>query len=101
MIFQSKALAFLVFFTFGVLLVPLQLVLEAASLEFALLLDAAKLLTAPGSFITLPLHNFIPGGGTGVIAVVGCVNGALYGFIASVFAKRQPPKRRKRSGRPF
>ena len=98
-IFRSRPLAFAAFFALGVLLAPLQVALEAVPFEFALLDDAARFLAAPGSFITLPFHNFIPGGAFGIIAVIGCANGAIYGLIASVFAGRA--RRRRQDRRSF
>lgn len=45
-----------------------------------------SILAAPGVVLTLPLHNFVPGGGWGVIALIAVANGLVYGFLACLIA---------------
>ena len=45
-----------------------------------------SLLTTPGTVVTLPLHNVVPGGGLGVIGLIGVANGLIYGLLARLIA---------------
>ena len=43
-------------------------------------------LAAPGVVLTLPLHNFVPGRGWGVVELIAAVNGLFYGLVAGLIA---------------
>ena len=45
-----------------------------------------SLLAAPGTVLTLPLHNSVPGGGLGVIALIAVANGLVSGLTARLIA---------------
>ncbi|MDE0081839.1 MAG: hypothetical protein OXT72_04230 [Gammaproteobacteria bacterium] len=61
-----------------------------------------SLLAAPGTVLTLPLHNIVPGGGWGVIALIAVANGLFYGLMAHLIAgvrnRRLPSGRDESSG---
>ncbi len=46
-----------------------------------------SLLATPGTVVTLPLHNVVPGGGLGVTGLIALANGLVYGFAALLIAR--------------
>ena len=48
-----------------------------------------SILTIPGVLITLPLHNAMPGGGWGVMALISIANGLVYGLAAWLVWRRR------------
>lgn len=46
-----------------------------------------SLLAAPGVLLSLPLHNFVPGGGLGVVGLIAVANGLVYGLVARLIAR--------------
>lgn len=43
--------------------------------------------TMPGTVLTLPFHNSVPGGGWGVVALIAITNGLAYGVVARVVSR--------------
>ena len=64
-------------FALGVLPIPLGFIVPVP--VFHGLVD---ILTTPGVLVTLPFHNAMPGGGWGVMALIGVANGLVYGLVA-------------------
>ena len=50
-----------------------------------------SLLAVPGTVLTLPLHNIVPGGGWGVIALIAVANGLVYGLMGRLIARVRHP----------
>ena len=46
-----------------------------------------SLLTVPGTVLTLPFHDSVPGGGWGVVALIAITNGLAYGVVARVVSR--------------
>lgn len=46
-----------------------------------------SLLTVPGTILTLPFQNSVPGGAWGVIALIAISNGLAYGVVARVVGR--------------
>ncbi len=66
--------------------------------QFTAAYGVPSILTAPGVLLTLPLHNAVPGGGWGVLALMASANGLVYGLVfglmAGLFVRirdRRPP----------
>lgn len=55
-----------------------------------------SLLATPGTVVTLPLHNLVPGGGWGAVGLIAITNGLAYGLTARLAAGA-----RNRRGRGF
>ena len=48
-----------------------------------------SLLAAPGVLLSLPLHNAMPGGGWGVVALIAGTNGLVCGLLAVLLRSRK------------
>ena len=46
-----------------------------------------SLLTVPGTILTLPFQNSVPGGAWGVVALIAISNGLAYGVVARVVGR--------------
>ena len=87
--------AFRWFFSLGFILVVLNTPFLLGNVPAAH--TVLSLLAAPGVVLTLPLHNFVPGGGWGVIGLIAVANGLVYGLVARlvvwVRSRGLPPDR--------
>lgn len=72
-------------FVLGFVLVPLNtpFLLGGVPPAHAML----SLLTVPGTILTLPFQNSVPGGAWGVIALIAISNGLAYGVVARVVGR--------------
>ena len=84
---MTKQRAFWRFFVLGCVLVPLGAAVLLGSVPAAH--TVVSFLTAPGTIVTLPLHNLVPGGGWGVMGLIAVANGLVYGLVARLFVRRR------------
>ena len=75
------------FFALGFVLVVLNTPLLLGNVPAAH--TVLSLLVVPGTVVTLPFHNVVPGGGWGVIGLIAVANGLVYGLMARLLEKRR------------
>ena len=76
--------AFRWFFALGCVLVVLNTPFVLGNVPSAH--TVLSLLAAPGIIVTLPLHNFVPGGAWGAVGLIAVANGLVYGLVARLIA---------------